>query len=199
MRRSRRKIKLTPTRKRRNRRGRGAGDTALDRNERASGVFCDREQGERRVGNTDGYGWVRMGTETERKARFCATTHTKDNGARDANVRDDAKNNAAIAAAGQGARSSLRGSRGEEPPGGARRSGDLRARKRARSGGVKCYTKPPIRNAHTPLVAKAVLWKTAARSRAEEVASDKKSSVGSLPNLQNSAYNRKLAENGQVR
>jgi len=33
----------------------------------------------------------------------------------------DAK--AAIAAAGQGARSPLRGSRGEQPPGGARRSG----------------------------------------------------------------------------
>ena len=41
----------------------------------------------------------------------------------------------------------------------------LRARKRARSGGVKGSAKPPKQNAHTRLVAKAVLWKTAARSR----------------------------------
>ena len=84
------------------------------------------------------------------------------------------KTNAAIAAAGQGARSSLRGSRGEQPPGGARRSGDLRAHKRARSGGVKGSTKPPAQSALTGSMAKAVLWKTAARSRAEEVAPDQK-------------------------
>ena len=112
--------------------------------------------------------------------------HPVDKGARNANVRCDAKPNAAIAAAGQGARSSLRGSRGEEPPGGARRSGDLRAHKRARSGGVKGSTKPPAQSAHTGSVAKAVLWKTAARSRAEEVASDKNSPVCSLPNLNKS-------------
>ena len=96
------------------------------------------------------------------------------------------KTNAAIAAAGQGARSSLRGSRGEQPPGGARRSGDLRAQKRARSGGVKGSAKPPIQNAHTGSMTKAVLWKTAARSRAEEVAPDQKSPVGSLPNPEKS-------------
>ena len=80
---------------------------------------------------------------------FCEGTHAKDKSARDANVRNDAKTDAAIAAAGQGARSSLRGSRGEEPPGGARRSGDLRARKRARSGGVKGSAKPPKKSADT--------------------------------------------------
>ena len=105
---------------------------------------------------------------------FCEMTQAKGNGARNADVRNDAKTDAAIAAAGQGARSPLRGSRGEQPPGGARRSGDLRARKRARSGGVKGSAKPPIQNAYTRLMAKAVLWKTAARSRAEEVAPDNK-------------------------
>ena len=43
-------------------------------------------------------------------------THAKDKDARNASVRNDAKTNAAIAAAGQGARSPLRGSRGEISP-----------------------------------------------------------------------------------
>ena len=35
----------------------------------------------------------------------------------------------------------MRGSRGEQPPGGARRSGDLRAHKRARSGGFEAASR----------------------------------------------------------
>ena len=47
---------------------------------------------------------------------FCEMTQAKGNGARNADVRNDAKTNAAIAAAGQGARSPLWGSRGEISP-----------------------------------------------------------------------------------
>ena len=135
---------------------------------------------------TDHYGRLRTVTDSQY-------------GTRDVDLRMMQKTNAAIAAAGQGARSSLRGSRGEEPPGGARRSGDLRAWKRARSGGVKGSAKPHAQSAHTPLVAKAVLWKTAARSRAEEVEPDKNPPLSACQTLKNSAADRRLAENDHGR